>query len=119
MTVLPVDSCFELGPRGVLAEIDRVLGHGEECYISFDIDALDPAFAPGTGTPEVGGLSTLFAQQLIRGFGTGGLELDVLGADLVEISPPFDHGELTSLAGANILFELLCVTAQAVARRRP
>ena len=62
-------------------------------------------------------MTTLFAQQLLRGFGAGGLELDILGADLVEVSPPFDHAELTSLAGANILFELLCVTAQAAARR--
>jgi len=117
MRVLCIDECFELGPRGVLDEVGRVMGGGSECYVSFDIDALDPAYAPGTGTPEVGGLSTNFAQQLVRGFGTGGLELDILGADLVEVSPPFDHAELTSLAGANILFELLCVTTQATARR--
>ena len=97
-------------------------------YLSFDIDALDPAYAPGTGTPEVGGFSTHFAQQLLRGLGThssvgssaaprGGI--DLVGADLVEVSPPFDAADITSLAGANLIFEMLCVVAEARARRRP
>jgi guanidinopropionase len=95
-------------------------------YLSFDIDALDPAYAPGTGTPEVGGFSTHFAQQLLRGLGThasagtsavprGGVNL--VGADLVEVSPPYDAADITSLAGANLIFEMLCVMAEAKARR--
>jgi len=119
MRVIGVDECFELGVRGVLAETRRVVGDAP-VYLSFDIDALDPAFAPGTGTPEVGGLTTLFAQQLIRGLGATATHapLDLVGADLVEVSPPIDVGELTSLAAANLLFEMLCVTSQAVVRRR-
>jgi guanidinobutyrase len=74
-------------------------------YLSFDIDSLDPAFAPGTGTPEIGGLTTVQALELIRGL--RGLEL--VGADLVEVSPAYDASGNTALVGANLLFELLCV----------
>lgn len=76
-------------------------------YLSFDIDALDPAFAPGTGTPVVGGLSTHQAMQILRGL--EGLKL--IGADVVEVSPPFDHAEITALAGASIALQLLCLMA--------
>ena len=80
-------------------------------YVTFDIDAVDPAFAPGTGTPEVGGLTSLEAQRLVRGL--AGVE--IVGADVVEVSPPFDGpGQITALLAANLLFELLCV----IARRR-
>mmetsp|Transcript_5853 Transcript_5853/g.15266 ORF Transcript_5853/g.15266 Transcript_5853/m.15266 type:complete len:180 (-) Transcript_5853:196-735(-) len=115
---------FAVRQGGVLDEIYRVVGGGP-AYLSFDIDALDPAYAPGTGTPEVGGFSTHFAQQLLRGLGSapawagaasrGGI--DIVGADLVEVSPPYDAAEITSLAGANLIFEMLCVVAQARARR--
>jgi guanidinopropionase len=114
MRVMDVDECYDRGSTGVLAEIHRVVGRSP-AYLSFDIDALDPAFAPGTGTPEVGGLTTHFAQQLIRGLGVQAV--DIVGADLVEVSPPFDVGDITSLAGANLMFEILCVVAQARARR--
>jgi agmatinase len=77
-------------------------------YVTFDIDAVDPAYAPGTGTPEVGGLTSYEAQELVRGL--AGLPL--IGADVVEVSPPFDGpGQITSLLAANLLFELLCVMA--------
>jgi agmatinase len=79
----------------------------QPCYISFDIDFLDPAFAPGTGTPVVGGFSTHDALRLIRGLAG----LNVIGADVVEVSPPYDHAELTALAGASIAQELLGVIA--------
>jgi agmatinase len=80
-------------------------------YVTFDIDAVDPAFAPGTGTPEVGGLTSYEAQELVRGLAG----LDVVGCDVVEVAPPFDGpGQITSLLAANLMFELLCV----VARRR-
>lgn len=74
-------------------------------YISFDIDCLDPAYAPGTGTPVVGGLTTYETQKILRALKIKNL----VGADIVEISPPYDHGDITSLAGVDVLFELLCL----------
>lgn len=117
MRVIYMDECETLGPEGVLAEIRRVVGDSDT-YVTFDIDALDPAYAPGTGTPEIGGLTTLFAQRVLRGLGDGGLGLNVVGADLVEVSPPLDAGDLASIAGANLIFELLCIAAQAKIRQR-
>lgn len=118
MRVIDVDECFALGPEGVLAEISRVVGESDT-YITFDIDALDPSHAPGTGTPEIGGLTTHFAQRLLRGLGTGGLNLPIVGADLVEVAPPLDVGNLTSLTGANVFFEILCIAAQSLKKSRP
>jgi len=80
---------------------------GRPCYLTFDIDSVDPAFAPGTGTPQVGGLSSAQALELVRAL--RGLRL--VGADLVEVSPPYDSAELTSLLAANLLFEILCLVA--------
>ncbi len=77
---------------------------GAEVYVSIDIDVLDPAFAPGTGTPEVGGLTTMELMQLVRGLTT----LRILGGDVVEVSPPFDSSGITALAAATVLYELLC-----------
>ena len=97
MTVLPIDECQDV--PNVLREIKSVIGtSGMPTYISFDIDSLDPAFAPGTGTPEIGGLTPLQAQQIIRGLGDKALNLNLVGADWVEVSPPDDVGSLTSLA---------------------
>jgi agmatinase len=80
-------------------------------YVSFDIDSIDPAFAPGTGTPEVGGLTSHEAQRLLRGLAG----LDIIGCDIVEVAPSFDGpGQITSLLAANLAFELLCT----IARRR-
>jgi guanidinopropionase len=113
MRVMHMEEFAELmrtNPTAVTDEIQKIVGKGKT-YISFDIDALDPAFAPGTGTPEVGGMSTLEAQQLVRGIHA--LDLNIIGADLVEVSPQWDPGYVTSLAGANILFELLCVATKA------
>jgi agmatinase len=77
-------------------------------YVTFDIDAVDPAFAPGTGTPEVGGLTSYEAQELVRGLAG----LDVVGCDVVEVAPSFDGpGQITALLAANLMFELLCVIA--------
>ena len=83
-------------------------------YISFDVDGLDPVYAPGTGTPEVGGLTTLEAQLMIRGL----QGLNLIGGDLVEVAPPFDPTGNTALVGATLMFEILCVVADAVARRK-
>ena len=76
-------------------------------YITFDIDCLDPAYAPGTGTPVVGGLTTYETQRILRELKIKNL----VGADIVEISPPYDHAEITALAGVDTLFELLCLMA--------
>lgn len=74
-------------------------------YISYDIDSLDPAFAPGTGTPEIGGLTTMQAMELIRGM----RGLNIVGCDLVEVSPPYDTSGNTALTAANLVYEMLCV----------
>ena len=83
----------------------RVGAHA--CYVSFDIDFLDPAYAPGTGTPVVGGFTTQDALRLVRGLAG----CNVIGADVVEVSPPYDHADITALAGASIAHELLAVIA--------
>lgn len=77
----------------------------EPTYLSFDIDCMDPAYAPGTGTPVPGGLTTYEVQQILRGLKIKNL----VGADLVEVSPPFDHSDITGLAGVDVVFELLCL----------
>jgi agmatinase len=79
--------------------------HGKPVYVTLDIDCVDPAFAPGTGTPQVGGFSSAQIVELVRGL--RGLKL--VGCDLVEVSPPYDNGSITSLLAANLLYELLCV----------
>ncbi|MFQ5571452.1 MAG: agmatinase [Rhodothermales bacterium] len=113
MRVIFMDEFARLGVEAVIAEARRVVGDGPT-YISFDIDSLDPAFAPGTGTPEIGGLTTLEAQTLLRGL--RGLHL--VGADVVEVAPPYDASGITALAGATLMYELLCLLAEAVAARR-
>ena len=77
-------------------------------YISFDVDGLDPAFAPGTGTPVMGGLASWQALELIRGLG----DLNLIGMDVVEVSPPYDHAEITALAAATVAHDWLCLMAQ-------
>ena len=77
----------------------------QPCYITYDIDSLDPAYAPGTGTPEIGGLTTPQAMELIRGLNG----LNIWGCDLVEVSPPYDPSGNTALTGANLMFELLSI----------
>jgi agmatinase len=78
---------------------------GKPVYVTLDIDCVDPAFAPGTGTPQVGGFTSAQIIELVRAL----RGLEIIGCDLVEVSPPFDNGELTSLLAANLLFELVCV----------
>lgn len=113
MRIVAIEEYHALGPEKVVEEARRVAGGGPT-YVSFDVDALDPAYAPGTGTPEIGGFSTFEAQRMIRGL----RGLDLVGADVVEVSPPLDPGGTTALVGATMMFELLCVLAEAVARRR-
>lgn len=105
--VIDIEEAARLGIGGVTEAIRQVTGGGR-AYVTFDIDAVDPAFAPGTGTPEVGGFTSREAQQLLRGLAG----LSIVGCDVVEVAPPFDGpGQITSLLAANLLFELLCVIA--------
>jgi guanidinopropionase len=113
MRVIFIEEVVELGVPAVVAEIRRVVGGGP-AYLTFDVDSLDPAFAPGTGTPEVGGLSTREAQALVRGL--AGLEL--VGGDVVEVAPAYDPSGTTALVGATMMFEILCLLAGARAARR-
>lgn len=103
MRVMLMEEVEDRGWRACIDEAVALVGD-RPCYVSFDIDSLDPAFAPGTGTPEAGGLTMREAQGMIRRLGG----LDIRGADLVEVSPPFDTGGLTALNGATVMFELLC-----------
>lgn len=108
MRVMPMDELHDRGWRWAVEEARRVVGTGP-CYLSFDIDSLDPVWAPGTGTPEAGGLTMIEAQRIVRGL----MGLDVVAADVVEVSPPFDVGGITAFHGASMLFEILCVVAAA------
>ena len=113
MRVIFIEEFTKLGVEAVTAEARRVVGDGPT-YISFDIDSLDPAFAPGTGTPEVGGMTPIQAQGLLRGL----RGLDLIGGDVVEVSPPFDPSGITALAGATMMYEILCVLAHGVVQRK-
>lgn len=110
--IVTIDEFRARGPADVMAEARDILGAGPS-YLSFDIDGIDPALAPGTGTPEIGGFTTYEAQQMVRALDG----IDFVASDLVEVSPPFDPSGMTAWIGASILFEILCVTATAVARR--
>ncbi|HTR16001.1 MAG TPA: agmatinase [Acetobacteraceae bacterium] len=112
MTVVHAEEFAALGVDAVIARARQVVGDGP-VYVSFDIDSLDPAFAPGTGTPEVGGLSTREALMLLRGL----LGLDVVGGDVVEVAPQYDPTSNTAQAGAQVLFELLCLAVTARGKR--
>ena len=110
--VVRIEEFAELGPERVAALACQVAGEGPT-YISFDVDGLDPAYAPGTGTPEIGGYSTLDAQRMLRGLRS----LNLIGGDVVEVAPPFDPSGNTALVGATMMFEILCLLAESVARR--
>ncbi len=102
--VVPIDEFYARGVEDVMSEARRIVGTSP-AYVSYDIDFVDPAFAPGTGTPEVGGPNSFQALQVVRHLDG----LDLVGADLVEVSPPFDQTGTTAYLGATIMFELLCV----------
>jgi len=102
-----------MGVNKVIQKAREVVGDGPT-YISFDIDGLDPVYAPGTGTPEVGGLTTREALTLVRGL----RGLNLVGGDVVEVAPQYDPTTNTARAGAQIMFEILCLLAEAAAGRR-
>ena len=113
MRVIFMEEFTKIGVDAVIAEARRVVGDGPT-YVSFDVDGLDPVYAPGTGTPEVGGLTTIEAQALLRGL----RGLDLWGGDVVEVAPPFDPTGNTALVAATMMYEILCIVAESVAARR-
>jgi len=106
VTIVSAENVHESGPQAVAERIRAVLG-GATSYLSFDIDALDPAFAPGTGTPEVGGLATWQARAILRRLAG----LSFAGMDVVEVSPPYDVAEITALAAATIAWDYIGLLA--------
>ena len=108
-----IEEYFKMGVDAVIAEARRVVGD-RPTYVSFDVDGLDPVYAPGTGTPEIGGFSSFEAQAMVRGL----RGLDLVGGDVVEVAPPLDPSGSTALVGATMMFEILCVLADALDRRR-
>lgn len=105
--MITFDEAQEMGNDNVLAEVQRRVGQ-RPLYLTFDIDAVDPAFAPGTGTPEVGGFSSAEILKLVRGL----QGLNLVGCDLVEVSPPFDSQGITAILAANLAFEFLSLMAK-------
>ncbi|MBT0956972.1 agmatinase [Alphaproteobacteria bacterium KMM 3653] len=102
--IIPIEEYFKRGIPDVMAEAREIVG-AAPTYVSYDIDFVDPSFAPGTGTPEIGGPNSFEAVEVVRQL-TG---VDIVGADLVEVSPPFDQSGGTAWLGASIMFELLCM----------
>ncbi|WP_439597176.1 agmatinase [Falsiroseomonas sp.] len=112
MTLIQMHEFAEMGIPAVL-ELARKVATGP-IYVSFDVDAVDPGFAPGTGTPEVGGLTPLQVLQLLRGLAG----LDVVGGDVVEVAPQYDAGTATAQIGAQAMFQILCLLVRAPSFRR-
>jgi len=108
--IIRIEEFFARGVADVMAEAREIVGDAP-AYVSYDIDFVDPTFAPGTGTPEVGGPSSYQALEVCRHLGG----LNIVGADLVEVSPPFDASGGTAFLGVSIMFELLCAMVAPVA----
>ena len=102
--VIKIDEFFDRGIQDVMAEAREIVGENET-YVSYDIDFIDPAFAPGTGTPEVGGPNSYEALKVVRELAG----VKIVGADMVEVSPPFDPSGNTAFLGVSVIFELLCL----------
>ena len=113
MRVVYMEEFDERGWKSVINEARDIVGDGPT-YISFDVDGLDPVYAPGTGTPEIGGFTALEAQMMIRAL----QGLNLVGGDVVEVAPPFDPSGNTALVGATMMFEILCVVADSVGSRK-
>ena len=114
MRVVFMEEFTKLGVDAVIHEALKVAGLGPT-YLSFDVDGLDPAYTPGTGTPEIGGITTIEAQALLRGL----RGLDFIGGDVVEVAPLFDPSGNTSLVGATLMYEILCLLAESVSNKQP
>ncbi len=113
MTVIHAEDVLELGTSAIIEKARAVVGGGP-VYVSFDVDCLDPVFAPGTGTPEVGGVTSREALAMLRGL----IGLDIIGGDVVEVAPQYDATTNTAQVGAQILFEIFCLSVDALTRRR-
>ena len=103
ITIITIDEYYEMGFKKSMEIVQNILGN-TPTYLTFDIDGIDPTYAPGTGTPEVGGFNVRESQLIIRKLN----KINFIGADVVEVSPPFDLNNMTSLVGATIAFEILC-----------
>ncbi|WP_294222559.1 agmatinase [uncultured Shimia sp.] len=110
--VIRIEEFFQRGLDDVMAEAHEIVGD-QPTYVSYDIDFVDPTFAPGTGTPEVGGPNSFQALEVVRKLDG----LNIIGADMVEVSPPFDSSGGTAFLGVSVMFELLCVMAKHLATR--
>ena len=110
MRIIFIEEVARRSIDDLMTEARQIVGTGKT-YISFDVDSIDPSMAPGTGTPEIGGLTTFDAQCMLRHL----RGLDIIGADVVEVAPPFDVGGMTALVASTVMFELLCVLAERVA----
>jgi len=110
--IIRIEELFDRGIAAVMDEARAIVGD-RPTYCSFDIDFVDPTYAPGTGTPEIGGPNAFQAQQAIRAL----RGVDLVGADLVEVSPPFDPSGSTAWLGVSLIFELMCVLAESIDRR--
>jgi len=113
MRVVYMEEFYDRGPKSVIEEARAIVGDGPT-YVSFDVDGLDPVFAPGTGTPECGGITMVEAQIMLRRLAG----LNLVGGDVVEVAPPFDPSGNTAMVGATLMYEILCVVADSVARRK-
>jgi guanidinopropionase len=107
VTIIQIEELFERGIKDVMQQARDIVG-SNETYCSYDIDFIDPTFAPGTGTPEVGGPNSFQALQVVRELSG----VNLIGMDLVEVSPPFDQSGATSWLGISIVFEMLCILAK-------
>jgi guanidinopropionase len=109
MRVITIEEFEDIGWKAVAEQAKAIVGDGP-VYLTFDVDGLDPAYTPGTGTPESGGITMREAQRLLREFAG----VNIIGADVVEVSPPLDPSGMTAMNGATILFEILCLLAERI-----
>jgi guanidinopropionase len=111
--IIYMEEFVKRGATSVMEEARSIVGKADT-YITFDIDSIDPSMAPGTGTPEIGGFTTREAQEMVRLL----KGVNIVGADVVEVAPPFDVEGMTALVGATMMFELLCVMAAMIHQAR-
>ncbi|MCF7699857.1 agmatinase [Loktanella sp. M215] len=111
--IIYMEEFVQRGVASVMEEARTIVDDGAT-YVTFDVDSIDPSMAPGTGTPEIGGFTTREAQEMLRLLAG----VNIVGADVVEVAPPFDVGGMTALVGATMMFELLCVMADMIDARR-
>ena len=109
VTILTAQDVHELGPKAIAERAAAIVGDAS-AYLSFDIDALDPAYAPGTGTPEIGGLASWQMQAILRQLSSA----NFIGMDVVEVAPPYDVAEITSLAAATVVWEYIALNNSAI-----